>query len=63
MRAVAAKQYTELDIDKRDELELIRLKLYDRLYHRQRQTIRIDRGGVTAGPTISGRTWDRVAAA
>jgi hypothetical protein len=41
MRAVAARQRTEPDPDKRDDLELIRLKLYDRIYHRQRETIRM----------------------
>jgi hypothetical protein len=42
MRAVAAKQWTETDAKKRDDLELIRLKLYDRIYHRRVETIRID---------------------
>ena len=43
MRAVAAKQLTEHDAGKRDDLELIRLKLYDRIYHHRRQgPIRMD---------------------
>ena len=47
MRAIAAKQWTESDAEKRDDLELIRLKLYDRIYHRQAETIRIDIGCLT----------------
>jgi hypothetical protein len=45
MRAIAAKQWTEAE--KRDDLELIRLKLYDRIYHRRADTIRIDMGCLT----------------
>ena len=44
MRAIAAKQWTEPDAEKRDDLELIRLRLYDRLYHGQPEPIRIDMG-------------------
>ena len=44
MRVIAAKQWTERDAEKRDDLELIRLRLYDRLYHGQPETIRIDMG-------------------
>ena len=47
MRVIAAKQWTERDAEKRDDLELIRLRLYDRLYHGQPQTIRIDMGCFT----------------
>jgi hypothetical protein len=42
MRAIAAKQWTESDAEKRDDLELIRQKLYDRIYQRRAETIRID---------------------
>jgi hypothetical protein len=46
MRAIAAKKVREPDADKRDDLELIRLRLYDRLYHGQSEPIRIDMGCV-----------------
>ena len=45
MRAVAAKQWAERDPEKRDELELIRLKLYDKVYDGYPDPIVIDRGG------------------
>ena len=35
------------DAEKRDDLELIRLRLYDRIYHRRAETIRIDIGRLT----------------
>ena len=47
MRVIAAKQWTERDPEKRDDLELIRLKLYDRIYHGQPETIRIGLACVT----------------
>jgi len=43
MRAVAAKQRTEPDAAVRDDLELLRLKLYESTYPRQSEPIRIDR--------------------
>jgi hypothetical protein len=42
MQAIAAKQWTECDAEKRDDLELIRQKLYDRIYQRRAEAIRID---------------------
>jgi hypothetical protein len=42
MRALAAKRWTETDAEKRDDLELLRLKLYDSVYQRQPETIKID---------------------
>jgi hypothetical protein len=42
MRAVAAKRWSEAGAEKRDDLELLRLKLYDSVYQRQPETIRID---------------------
>lgn len=42
MRAVAAKQWRETDAEERDDLELLRLKLYDSVYQHQPETIRID---------------------
>jgi hypothetical protein len=47
MRAIAKKQWTESDAEKRDDLELIRLKLYDKIYNRRAETIRIDIGSLT----------------
>ena len=47
MRIIAAKQWTERDAEKRDDLELIRLRLYDRVYHDRREPIRIDMGCLT----------------
>ena len=43
MRAVAAKQRTQPDAAVRDDLELLRLKLYDSTYPRQSEPTRIDR--------------------
>ena len=42
MRALAATQWRESDTEKQDDLELLRLRLYDSIYHSQRETIRID---------------------
>ena len=42
MRAVAAKRWTETDAEKRDDLELLRLKLYGSVYQRQPEPINID---------------------
>jgi hypothetical protein len=42
MRAVAASQWREADAEKRDDLELLRLKLYDSIYQHHPETIRID---------------------
>lgn len=47
MRMIAAKQWTEASAEKRDDLELIRLRLYDRVYHNRREPIRIDMGCLT----------------
>ena len=47
MRVIAAKQWTERDPEKRDDLELIRLKLYDTIYHGQPETIRIGLASAT----------------
>jgi hypothetical protein len=47
LRAVAAKERTEPDPEKRDDLELIRLNFYHRIYHGRPETIRIDLGYVT----------------
>jgi hypothetical protein len=35
MRAIAAKQWAEADEEKREDLELVRLKLYDKVYRSQ----------------------------
>jgi hypothetical protein len=47
MRVIAAKQWTERDVEKRDDLELIRLRLYDGLYHGQPKPTQIDMGCLT----------------
>jgi hypothetical protein len=42
MRVIAAKESRENDTEKRDDLELIRLRLYDQVYHRPVAAVRMD---------------------
>jgi hypothetical protein len=43
MRAISAQQWREPDADKRDDLELIRLKIYDMLPPTRAEVITLDR--------------------
>jgi hypothetical protein len=43
MRTISAKQWRETDAEKWDDLELLRLRLYETVYHRQLD--RISGGG------------------
>ena len=47
MRAIAAKGWTETDPEKRDDLELLRLRLYEKVY-RSPAIISIDSGRLAA---------------
>jgi hypothetical protein len=59
MRAIAAKEWMEPDVSKRDDLEMIRLAIYERVYHCQPQTIGMDMGHLT-GLTKHNRQQFRV---
>jgi hypothetical protein len=43
MRAISAQQWREPDAEKRDDLEMLRLKLYDRLPPTRGDVITLDR--------------------
>jgi hypothetical protein len=47
MRVIAAKQWTETDPEKRDDLELLRLRLYEKVY-RSPAIVSIDSGRLAA---------------
>jgi hypothetical protein len=47
MRAIAARQWTETDPEKRDDLELLRLRLYEKVY-RSPAIVSIDSGRLAA---------------
>ena len=47
MQAIAAKRWTETDPEKRDDLELLRLRLYEKVY-RSPAIISIDSGRLAA---------------